>query len=81
VSNRLTVLKYKLLTNYDDRGRPIRQYVVAVACGMHPSTLSRYALGQEEMRHDHAKALGNYFKCRPEHLSAWMDEEEIEEAL
>lgn len=53
----LTNLKVKLIE--DD----LPAYQVAAACSIHPSQLSRYALGQDSIKAKHLRALARYFKC------------------
>lgn len=53
----ITNLKVKLL----EADQP--QYMVGAKCGIHPSQLSRYALGQETIKPKHLRALCKYFKC------------------
>jgi transcriptional regulator with XRE-family HTH domain len=53
----LTNLKVKLLQ--DD----IPAWQIAAKVGIHPSTLSEYALGKKEIKAKHLRALAKYFKC------------------
>ena len=53
----LTNLKVKLLLADE------HAYVIAAKCGIHPSQLSKYALGQQTIRPNHLRALTKYFKC------------------
>ena len=53
----LTNLKVKLLQ--DD----IPAWQIAAKVGIHPSTLSEYALGKKEIKAKHLRALARYFKC------------------
>jgi transcriptional regulator with XRE-family HTH domain len=67
-TEKLTKLKILLLE--DDKP----QYQVAALCGIHPSTLSNYALGQHPSV-AHLRALCKYFKCRQQDIIGW---EEVE---
>jgi transcriptional regulator with XRE-family HTH domain len=62
----LTKLKVKLLEAQQDYG--LRQYEIAAACKMHPSTLSEYALGKNGYTDKHLRALCAYFECPEEDL-------------
>lgn len=53
----LTNLKVKLLLADEP------QFVIAGKLGIHPSQLSKYALGQQSIRPTHLRALCKYFKC------------------
>jgi transcriptional regulator with XRE-family HTH domain len=64
----ITRLKMLLL----DADQP--QYQVAAKCGIHPSTLSDYALGKEPSV-DHLRALCKYFKCRQQDILGWVEVE------
>ena len=58
-------------------------YVVAAKCGMHPSQLTRYALGTEQIRPGHLRALAKYFKCPQREIlgnSTFVLEKESDEA-
>jgi hypothetical protein len=68
-TERLTKLKIKLLEDE----RP--QYQIAAACGIHPSQLSVYALGQHPMSVRHLRALTKYFRCRQQDLLGWDEVE------
>lgn len=55
-------LKRLLLSARDlQTGRPIAQYKVAAACGIHPTTLSHYANGEKELPWQHRRLLAQYF--------------------
>jgi hypothetical protein len=58
----LTNLKIKLLE------ADVPQYMVGAKCGIHPSQLSRYALGQDEIKPKHLRALCKFFHCRQAEL-------------
>jgi len=66
---RLTKLKIKLLES------EVPQYQVAARCGMHPSQLSSYALGQTTIPIKHLRSLTKYFKCRQQDLQGWDEVE------
>jgi hypothetical protein len=58
VERTITNLKIKLLE------ADLPQYVVGAKCGIHPSQLSRYALGQEPIKPKHLRELCKYFHCK-----------------
>jgi hypothetical protein len=62
VERTLTNLKVKLLEDEQPA------YMIAAKCGMHPSQLTRYALGNETIKPGHLKALCRYFKCAQKEL-------------
>jgi hypothetical protein len=68
-TERLTRLKIYLLESDEP------QYRIAASCGIHPSVLSKYALGQENMSIKHLRALCKYFKCRQSDLLGWDEVE------
>lgn len=53
----ITNLKVKLLE------ADVAAYKIAAKIGIHPSQLTRYALGYEPIRPKHLRALARYFKC------------------
>ena len=64
-TERLTKLKILLLEADES------QYRIAAACGMHPSILSQYALGQKQMSIKHMRALAKYFRCTQQNLQGY----------
>ena len=64
-TERLTKLKILLLEADES------QYRIAAACGMHPSILSQYALGQRQMSIKHMRALAKYFRCTQQDLHGY----------
>ena len=54
----LTQLKVRLLTS------DLPAYEIAAKCGMHPSQLSKYALGQKEIAPKHLRSLCQFFRCK-----------------
>ena len=64
-TERLTKLKILLLEADES------QYRIAVHCGMHPSVLSQYALGQKQMSIKHMRALAKYFRCTQQDLHGY----------
>jgi DNA-binding Xre family transcriptional regulator len=68
-TERLTRLKIKLLE--DDEP----QYLIAARCGIHPSRLSMYALGQCRIPVKHVRALCKYFKCAQKDILGWDETE------
>ena len=64
-TERLTRLKVKLL----EQAEP--QYQVAARCGIHPSQLSEYALGQTRPSLKHLRALCKYFHCSQQDILGW----------
>jgi hypothetical protein len=72
-TERLTKLKIKLLES------DLPAYKIAGIIGMHPSTLSEYALGQKTMTIPHLRVLTKYFKCRQQDILGWDEIEWIVE--
>lgn len=64
---RLTKLRAKILRV------PQPQYQIAALAGIHPSTLSRYVLGQQAILDKHLIALCDLFRCEPEEIVGWED--------
>jgi transcriptional regulator with XRE-family HTH domain len=48
------------------------QYVIAASSGIHPSTLSKYVLGQKDVKVDHLAALSQTLNLPPETLIGWV---------
>ena len=61
------ISRLKILLLEDERP----QYYVAAACGIHPSELSKYALGQRRPSLIHLRALAKYFDCTQQDLLGW----------
>ena len=53
-----TLSNLKILLLEDDQPA----YAIAAKCGMHPSTLSKYAKGDVSIKMVHLRALSRYFK-------------------
>jgi transcriptional regulator with XRE-family HTH domain len=64
---RITKLKILLL----ESDKP--QYKIAADCGMHPSQLSAYALGQHRISIKHLRALAKYFRCSQQDIVGWEE--------
>lgn len=62
----------KLLLNSD---KP--QYLVAGEIGLHPSTLSLYALGRKAIAPHHLVLMTRYWQCEPEDILGYLDEDDI----
>ena len=65
----MTKLRYKLLTNLDRDGKPVRQWKVAAECMMSENAISRYVRGVCAYRQDHLHRLCAYFDCDPNELA------------
>ena len=65
----ITKLKARLLSNVDERGRPITQNAVAAAAGINPNTLSKLANGKILFTPKNLELLCAYFKCEPNELA------------
>jgi hypothetical protein len=71
---RITKVKLLLLGNIDeDTGEPIKDYVVAVTCGMAPGTLTQYSRGRRQFLQKHLLALADYFHVDPNDLHGWVE--------
>lgn len=53
------------------------QYRVAADIGIHPSTISQYALGRIEIQPHHLVMLTRYYQCNPEDIMGYLDEPDI----
>lgn len=58
MTHTLSNLKVKLLLADEPA------FVIAGKLGIHPSQLSKYALGQQTISPKHLRALCKYFKCK-----------------
>ena len=67
---RVTKLKMLILELNDDG---IRQYQIAGACGIHPSSLSAYCLGTRNITRKHLRALKSYFGLDDEDILGWEE--------
>ncbi len=65
----ITKLKARLLSNVDERGRPITQNDVAAAAGVNPNTLSKMANGKVLFTQKNLERLCAYFDCEPSELA------------
>ena len=52
-------------------------YKVAAEIGIHPSTLSQYALGRREVLPHHLIRLCRYYQLNPEDILGYLDEDDI----
>jgi hypothetical protein len=67
-------LKRLLLSNEDPAtGRRIAQYKVAGDLGIHPTTLSQYALGDRQLPWQHRRLLAQYFDVPEDSLDQMVD--------
>jgi transcriptional regulator with XRE-family HTH domain len=64
---RVTRLKLLLLTQEE------KDYVIAAAAGIHPSTLSLYSRGAKEISAKHLIALCDLFNVEPEAIIGWTE--------
>lgn len=53
------------------------QYQIATQCGISPSRLSEYCLGHRAIPNHHLRSLCEYFRCGPDEVVGWVDEEEV----
>ena len=52
-------------------------YKVAAEVGIHPSTLSQYALGRKEVLPHHLIKLCKYYNLNPDEILGYIDEPDI----
>ena len=58
---KITELKRLTLEAVDVNGDPIPAYQIAGDIGIHPSTFSKYCLGQREIPWQHRELIASYF--------------------
>ena len=68
----ITKLRAHLLSNVDEKGNKIPDYIVAADCRMNPADLSRYATGKVAFSHKHLRALCRYFQLQPSEIGGWL---------
>ena len=70
----ITNLKRLILEATDlNTGRRMTNYQVAAATGIHPSTLSTYALGKHQLPWQHREILADYFGVAGSSLDEMVD--------
>lgn len=52
-------------------------YKVAAEMGIHPSTLSLYALGRKEVLPQHLIKLCRYYNLNPDQILGYLDEADV----
>jgi hypothetical protein len=68
----ITKLRAHLLSNVDERGNRIPDYIVASDCRISNAVLSKYASGKKAFTHKHLTALCRYFKLQPNEIGGWI---------
>ena len=68
---RITTLKRLTLEAVTTDGDPIPAYQIAGDIGIHPSTFSKYCLGQREIPWQHRDLIANYFGVDGNTLDQW----------